>query len=144
MQSADRKPRFSLGGQVTAYSNSTSNLAAAAAAAAAAGPPLQSARSYSHLLRDMDPHLVRSLNPELLMREFTRDEQETTNSPSSMFKSSFAKEVVHNVRNSVSSAGHHQSHKRPDGADQDVELVSPTYTCLYLHSLMHLFLGVRR
>ena len=37
------------------------------------------------------------------MREFTRDEQATTISPSSMFKSSFAREVVQNVRRSMSS-----------------------------------------
>ena len=42
-------------------------------------------------------------NPEVLMREFTRDEQATTISPSSMFKSSFAREVVQNVRRSMSS-----------------------------------------
>jgi hypothetical protein len=42
-------------------------------------------------------------NPELLLREFTHDEQATTTSPSSMFKSSFAKEVVQNVRRSMSS-----------------------------------------
>ena len=45
------------------------------------------------------------LSPEqLLLDEFTRDEQSTTASPSSMFKSSFAKEVVQNVRRSASTS----------------------------------------
>ena len=50
-------------------------------------------------------------NPEVLMREFTRDEQSTTISPSSMFKSSFAREVVQNVRRSMSSVNQEWIHK---------------------------------
>lgn len=42
-----------------------------------------------------------SLNSEVLLREFTHDEQ-ATDSPSAGFKSSFAREVVQNVRKSLS------------------------------------------
>ena len=58
--------------------------------------------SYSPDLNDKRLRKV-SLNPECLMREFTHDENYTTASPSSMFKSSFAKEVVQNVRKSMTS-----------------------------------------
>ena len=50
----------------------------------------------------------RSLNPELLMREFTQDEQGrmdslgATDSPSGCFQSQFAREVVQNTRRSSS------------------------------------------
>ena len=51
---------------------------------------------------------ARSLNPELLMREFTQDEQGridslgNQDSPSGCFQSQFAREVVQNTRRSSS------------------------------------------
>jgi len=63
----------------------------------------------------------RSLNPELLMREFTQDEQGridslgATDSPSACFQSQFAREVVQNTRRSSSTAvlQHQESNQYP-------------------------------
>ncbi|TRY73916.1 hypothetical protein TCAL_16907 [Tigriopus californicus] len=127
------KPRFNLGGQVSSHvSASTSNLAPTSGIYSEDPPLLPRSRSIwdasselggthsgSHLPRasslhdtmipeedfphEFDLNNTKSLNPELLMREFTHDELGETNSPSSMFKSSFAKQVVHNVRKSMGS-----------------------------------------
>ncbi len=74
-----------------------------------------------------------SLNPaDLLLREFTHDEQGTTSSPSSMFKSSFAKEVVQNVRRSMTSLQQqHQQQAQPSYREEPPPIVaSPSPTVI--------------
>jgi hypothetical protein len=53
--------------------------------------------------RHLDTSTSRSLNPELLMREFLHDvdDQVSSDEASSGFKSSFAREVMQNVRKNV-------------------------------------------
>ena len=53
--------------------------------------------------RHLDNSTSRSLNPELLMREFLHDvdDQVSSDEASSGFKSSFAREVMQNVRKNV-------------------------------------------
>ena len=58
------------------------------------------------------------------MREFTRDEQATTISPSSMFKSSFAREVVQNVRRSMSSVNQDSLGSNINNRTEDVATVA--------------------
>ncbi len=86
-------------------------------------------RDHGHNRMSSNPaDQLKSLNPELLLREFTRDELETTASPSSMFKSSFAREVVQNVRKSLAAtAGGQQQSGATAGAPQNVEF-SPVTT----------------
>ena len=130
--SVPRGPRFDLGGQVSSH-RSVGALTASASNVNSVEdeftlsnpgvPPAAPARSLHSVFQEphhyggsrmssIDPlyyraedleHPTKSLNPEMLMREFTEDEQGTSNSPSSMFKSSFAKEVVQNVRKSMTS-----------------------------------------
>lgn len=103
------KPRFSLGGQVSRYSSN----------------PQIGGESFEAVIEPEFPASVMSaagagatptsLNPELLMREFTQDEQGriaslgATDSPSACFQSQFAREVVQNTRRSSSILDGHVS-----------------------------------
>ena len=88
------RPKFTLGGQVSRYSSNPQILTS----------------SNSDVAQDDQPMSKnnRSLNPELLMREFTQDDQGridsfgATDSPSACFQSAFAREVVQNTRKSSS------------------------------------------
>merc|ERR1712004_924442 len=100
------RPKFNLGGQVSRYSSNPQigNLS------------VEEEESENHFVMSSSntPRTAslhnnsRSLNPELLIREFTQDEQgrldslEAANSPSACFQSAFAREVVQNTRRSSS------------------------------------------
>merc|ERR1712004_802875 len=100
------RPKFNLGGQVSRYSSNPQigNLSVE-----------EEEESDNHFVMSSNtPRTAslhnnsRSLNPELLIREFTQDEQgrldslEAANSPSACFQSAFAREVVQKTRRSSS------------------------------------------
>lgn len=102
------RPKFSLGGQVCRYS-SNPQIGSLADESSAADQD-QQRQGLDQLDHQMMPRSTpaRSLNPELLMREFTRDDQGridsmgANDSPSACFQSQFAREVVQNTRRSSS------------------------------------------
>ena len=64
------KPKFNLGGQVSRYSSNPQ----------IGGPDLEAEEEDNFVMASVTPsskslHNSRSLNPELLIREFTQDEQ---------------------------------------------------------------------
>ena len=88
------RPKFNLGGQVSRYSSN---------------PQFDVNEDGDNQIQTMSAsNKNRSLNPELLMREFTQDETGridsfgVTDSPSACFQSQFAREVVQNTRKSGS------------------------------------------
>ena len=92
------KPKFNLGGQVSRYSSNPQ-----------IGLDLEAEEEVSIMSTPSRTSQNRhSLNPELLIREFTQDEQgridslEAADSPSACFQSAFAREVVQNTRRSSS------------------------------------------
>ena len=94
------RPKFNLGGQVSRYSSNPQILTSSNSDVNEDGDNQIQAMSASNKNR--------SLNPELLMREFTQDETGridsfgVTDSPSACFQSQFAREVVQNTRKSGS------------------------------------------
>ena len=100
------RPKFNLGGQVSRYSSNPQigNLSVEEEESENHFNVMSSSRTGSASLHNNS----RSLNPELLIREFTQDEQgrldslEATDSPSACFQSAFAREVVQNTRRSSS------------------------------------------
>ena len=88
------RPKFTLGGQVSRYSSNPQILTSSNSDVAQEDQPMSRNN--------------KSLNPELLMREFTQDDQGridsfgATDSPSACFQSAFAREVVQNTRKSSS------------------------------------------
>ena len=89
------RPKFNLGGQVSRYSSN---------------PQFDVNEDGDNQIQTTmsASNKNRSLNPELLMREFTQDETGridsfgVTDSPSACFQSQFAREVVQNTRKSGS------------------------------------------
>ena len=74
------------------------------------GTPISTSTAFSSgAMAGKMNHITKSLNPELLMREFTADEDgrldSLNESPSSGFKSSFAREVCQNVRAGATDPG---------------------------------------
>ena len=120
------RPKFSLGGQVCRYS-SNPQIGSPADEDLDKNPglilenhngqpPSKLASAELIMSNPVSRSTPRSLNPELLMREFTQDEQGridslgATDSPSACFQSQFAREVVQNSRRSShsrTSARHH-------------------------------------
>ena len=106
------RPKFDLGGQVCRYSSNPQ--IGEQNVGGGAGLSTHSSEAglemMSHPRMSGSTSAGRSLNPELLMREFTQDEQGridslgATDSPSACFQSQFAREVVQNTRRSSSAA----------------------------------------
>ena len=111
------RPKFNLGGQVSHYSSNpqivtaldnetstTTDEKPADIFTKVKSNKFNNVENMSSNIRNTN----RSLNPELLMREFTQDEQGridslgVTDSPSACFQSQFAREVVQNTRKSSS------------------------------------------
>lgn len=98
------RPKFSLGGQVCRYSSNPQ--IGGLASGETDQPELDQSPAAVQMMPRSTP--ARSLNPELLMREFTRDDQGridsmgVNDSPSACFQSQFAREVVQNTRRSSS------------------------------------------
>ena len=122
------RPKFNLGGQVSRYLSNPQIETSSNSDVADDGDHIPMSAS--------NKNVNRSLNPELLMREFTQDDQGridsfgVTDSPSACFQSQFAREVVQNTRksgsildlpsqestlttsNSLTSSSHHRSARR--------------------------------
>ena len=105
------RPKFNLGGQVSHYSSNPQIVTALNHETSTDDPEAGSKvkSSTNNNIENMSSNRNnRSLNPELLMREFTQDEQGridslgVTDSPSACFQSQFAREVVQNTRKSSS------------------------------------------
>ena len=105
------RPKFNLGGQVSHYSSNPQIVTALNHETSTDDPEAGSKvkSSSNNIIENMSSNRNnRSLNPELLMREFTQDEQGridslgVTDSPSACFQSQFAREVVQNTRKSSS------------------------------------------
>ena len=105
------RPKFNLGGQVSHYSSNPQIVTALNHETSTDDPEAGSKvkSSSNNTIENMSSNRNnRSLNPELLMREFTQDEQGridslgVTDSPSACFQSQFAREVVQNTRKSSS------------------------------------------
>jgi hypothetical protein len=103
------RPKFNLGGQVSHYSSNPQIVTALNHEKTSTDET--EAGTNNNNDENMSSKNIRnnrSLNPELLMREFTQDEQGridslgATDSPSACFQSQFAREVVQNTRKSSS------------------------------------------
>ena len=100
------RPKFNLGGQVSHYSSNPQIVTALNHETSTDDP--EGTKVNNNVENMSSNRNNRSLNPELLMREFTQDEQGridslgVTDSPSACFQSQFAREVVQNTRKSSS------------------------------------------
>ena len=113
------RPKFNLGGQVSHYSSNPQIVTALDNETSTTTDEKPAdiftkvkSNKFNNVENNMSSSNIRntnrSLNPELLMREFTQDEQGridslgVTDSPSACFQSQFAREVVQNTRKSSS------------------------------------------
>jgi hypothetical protein len=121
--SASVRPQFSLGGQVSRYSSNpqihenSENSNYIENNNSGKNDEIMSSQQTTPLKYPSKTH--KSLNPELLMREFTQDDQGRleslgeTDSPSACFQSKFARDVVQNTRKNSSAFNETGSSNQP-------------------------------